>query len=90
VIATTKRERREAGRARRRALVRRLTPKERRRSWLLARRSSGERAFIAGAALGLLGLIWCLVDPLSLRIAFSLLLIVALPVLVTMAFDRKV
>jgi hypothetical protein len=51
--------------------------------------SPGTRAFIV-AMTRLLWLIWYLVGPLSLRIAFSLLLILLLPVFVTVTFDRKV
>jgi Flp pilus assembly protein TadB len=82
--------RREARRARRRALVRQLTPRRRRRAWLLGRRSPGQRALVIGLAIVGLWLIWYLVGPLSLRIAFSLMLVLVLPVLAVVTFDRRV
>jgi Flp pilus assembly protein TadB len=81
--------RRERRRTRRRELLRRLTPRRRRRAWLLGRRSPGQRALIIGLALAGLALIWYLVDPLALRIAFSLMLLLLLPVLAVVTFDRR-
>jgi Flp pilus assembly protein TadB len=80
----------ERRRARRRALLRRFTPRPRRRAWLLGRRSAGQRAAIAGVTVAVLWLIWYLVEPLALRVAFSLLLVLLVPVLVVVAFDRRV
>ncbi|MGE5831055.1 MAG: hypothetical protein ACM30G_22225 [Micromonosporaceae bacterium] len=77
-------------RARRRALLRRLAPPERRRAWLLGRRSPGQRAAAAGVALGLLALVWYLIDAWPTRIGLSLLVLLLLPVLVVVAFDRRV
>ena len=88
--ALAARVRREQRVARRRALLRRLTPKPGRRAWLLGRRNPGQRFALAVAAIGVLWLIWYLVDPLVLRIAFSLLFLLLLPVLAVMAFDRRV
>jgi Flp pilus assembly protein TadB len=82
--------RQEQRRARRRAWVKRVTPRPRRRAWLLGRRSPGQRAAMIGAGIAILWLIWYLVDPLVLRIAFSLLLLLLLPVLAVVAFDRRV
>jgi Flp pilus assembly protein TadB len=78
-------------RARRRALLRRVTPRspESRRAWLLARRSPGQRAFIAGVALGLLGIVWYLVEAWPMRIGFTLLVLLLLPVLAVVTFDRR-
>jgi hypothetical protein len=83
-------QRRIARRARRRALAARILPARGRRAWLLGRRNPGQRAAIAGLTIGVLWLLWYLVPPLSLRIAFTLLFILLLPVLVTLTFDRKV
>jgi Flp pilus assembly protein TadB len=88
--ALAARGRREQRVARRRALVRRLTPKPGRRAWLLGRRKPGQRFALGVVGIGALWLIWYLVDPLVLRIAFSLLLLLLLPVLAVMAFDRRV
>jgi hypothetical protein len=81
--------RRAARRARWRALLRRLSPPDRRRAWLLARRSPGQRALVAGVALGGLWMIWYLVDDWALRVAFTLLALLLLPVLVIVTFDRR-
>ncbi|HEX6873532.1 MAG TPA: hypothetical protein VF163_20735 [Micromonosporaceae bacterium] len=88
-LAEQRRQRLQARRAWRRALIRRVTPRSGRRAWLLARRSPGQRALIAGATVGALWSIWYLVDSWPLRIGFSLLLLLVLPVLVVMAFDRR-
>ena len=88
--ALAARARRQRRVARRRALMRRLTPKPGRRAWLLGRRHPGQRFALAVAGVGVLWLIWLLVDPLVLRIAFSLLFLLLLPVLAVMAFDRRV
>jgi hypothetical protein len=89
-VAETKRVRARLRRARRQAMLRRMTPKPRRRAWLLGRRSPGQRfAIVALAVVGLVA-IWYLVDPLVLRVAFSLLFLLLLPVLATVAFDRRV
>ena len=88
-MAQAKRQRLERRRARRRALVAKLTPARRHRAWLLGRRSPGQRAAIVGAAVGLLGVVWYLVEPWPLRIAFSILAMLLLPLLVVMTFDRR-
>ena len=88
-MAQARRQRLDRRRARRRALVARLTPLQRRRAWLLGRRSPGQRAAIVGAAIGLLGIVWYFVEPWPLRIAFSILAVLVLPLLVVMTFDRK-
>jgi len=90
--AETKRVRRAARSARRRALLRRVTPRvpDRRRAWLLPRRSPGQRAFIVGLGVGLVGIVWYLVDSWPVRIGFTLLVLLMLPVLVVMTFDRRV
>jgi Flp pilus assembly protein TadB len=88
-VAQAKRQRLEQRRVRRRALVRRLTPRQRRRAWLLGRRSPGQRAAIVGAAIGLLWIVWYFVEPWPLRIAFSILAVLVLPLLVVVTFDRR-
>jgi Flp pilus assembly protein TadB len=88
-VAQAKRQRLEHRRVRRRALVRRLTPRQRRRAWLLGRRSPGQRAAIVGVAIGLLWIVWYFVEPWPLRIAFSILAVLVLPLLVVVTFDRR-
>jgi hypothetical protein len=85
--ARLKRERRRAGR---RALLRRVTPRPGRRAWLLGRRSPAQRSAILGAGVAGLLAIWYFFEPLGLRIAFSLLFLLLLPVLAVIAFDRRV
>jgi Flp pilus assembly protein TadB len=89
-VAQAKRGRLELRRARRRALVRKLTPRRRRRAWLLGRRSPGQRAAIAGVAIGLLWMVWYFVEPWPLRIAFTILAVLVLPLLAVVTFDRRV
>ncbi|PZG01379.1 hypothetical protein [Micromonospora deserti] len=84
------RQRQLARRARRRALVRRMTPTWRRgRTGRLPRRSRGERAAIVLLTLAAMILIWSLVDDLALRIALSALLVLVLPAIVVIALDRR-
>ena len=80
-----------ARRQRRRALLRALTPRIRRRRTgrLLPRRARGERAVIGVGTIGLLLLVWLLVDPLALRLALTAVLLLALPALVVIAFGRR-
>ncbi len=89
-VAEAKRVRLARRRERRREVLRWLRPRVRRRAWLLARRSPGQRALIAGVAIGLLWMVWYLVDSWPLRIGFSLVLLLLLPVLVIVTFDRRV
>jgi Flp pilus assembly protein TadB len=88
-VAAAKRQRLDARRARRRSLMKRLTPRRRRTAWGLGRRSPGQRAAVAGVGIGLLLLVWYFVEPLSGRIALSLLILLALPVFAVISFDRK-
>ncbi|MEW2382088.1 hypothetical protein AB0873_08340 [Micromonospora sp. NPDC047707] len=84
------RERRLARRARRRALVRRLTPTVRRgRTGRLPRHSRGERAAIVVLTGAAILLIWSLVDDLALRLALVALLLLVLPAIVVIALDRR-
>ncbi|WP_162907006.1 hypothetical protein [Allorhizocola rhizosphaerae] len=83
---------RAAKRLRRRELWRRVTlQKLRQRSSgrLFARRSPGQRAFVGVLALLILVVIWSVVPSLALKVALSLLFMLALPVLVIVAFDRR-
>jgi Flp pilus assembly protein TadB len=88
--AEAKRLRVEQRRARRKALLRRLTPPDRRRARLLGRRSAGQRAAIVGIAIGLLWIVWYFVEAWPVRIGLSLLVVLTLPALVVMMFDRRV
>jgi hypothetical protein len=81
-----------AKRLRRKMFWRKVTLHEARRrssGRLFARRSRGERALIG--VVGLLGLIiiWTVVSPTALKVLLTLLLVLALPVLVIVAFDRR-
>ncbi len=81
--------RRERRRRQRAALLRRLRPAPRRLAWGLGRRSIGQRSVIVGAAVGLLFLVWYFVDSWPTRIGLSVLVLLAMPVLATVSFDRK-
>jgi Flp pilus assembly protein TadB len=90
--AQAKEARRQAWRRRRRTAWRKLTLHElRRRSSgsLLARRSRGQRAIIGIFALVALLVIWTAVHSTALSIALTVLLVLALPVLVIVAFDKR-
>jgi hypothetical protein len=63
--------------------------RQRRTGRLFARRSAGERALVAVAVVGVLFVIWKLVPSLALSVALTLLLLLSLPVLVIVAFDRR-
>lgn len=86
VAAEAKRLRRE----RRRVFWRRFRlPRRRRVAWGLGRRSTGQRAVTIGVGLGLVWVVWYLVDAWPLRIALWLLLVLVLPVFTVVTFDRK-
>ncbi|MEU8189752.1 hypothetical protein, partial [Micromonospora carbonacea] len=77
-------------RERRRAVVRRLTPRwPRRRSGRLARHSRGERAAIVGLTGVALVAIWSFVDDLALRVVLVVLLLLVLPAAVVIALGRR-
>lgn len=86
------RQRLVARRERRRALLRRLTPRlpRRRTGHLLARRSRGERAAIIVTSMVAVSAIWALVDDVALRLGLVVLLLLALPVVVVIALDRRI
>jgi Flp pilus assembly protein TadB len=82
--------RRVARRARRRAVVRRLTPTPRRgRTGRLRRHSRGERAAIVLLTGAAVAGIWSFVDDLALRLALVVLLLLVLPAVVVIALDRR-
>jgi hypothetical protein len=63
--------------------------RQRNRGSLLARRSRGQRAIIVVFALVALFVIWWGVHSTALSIALTVLLVLALPVLVIVAFDKR-
>ncbi|GAA5196728.1 hypothetical protein GCM10023322_66380 [Rugosimonospora acidiphila] len=85
------RERAATRRARRRALVRRVTPRlpDRRTGRLYPRRTRAQRAAIGLAALVAIALVWMYVEDLGARIALTALVIVALPAIIVLTFDRR-
>ena len=84
------RARKVARRLRRRQLVRILTPTlRRRRVGRIVRRSRADRAAIVGMTIIAAGAIWFLVRDPALRIVLGILLVLALPVAVVMAFGRR-
>jgi len=81
-----------AKRLRRRMFWRKVTLHEMRRrssGRLFARRSRGERALIGVIAVLTLVVIWAALPSLALKVMLSLLFLLALPVLVIVAFDRR-
>lgn len=80
-----------AGRQRRQALLRKLTPRLKggRTGRMFARRSRAERAGIAVAGAGALLLIWMLVDTIALKVGLTALLVLAMPALVVLTLDRR-
>jgi hypothetical protein len=89
-VARAKRARQVARRERRRAMLRRLTPRlPDRRVGRVGGRPWWQRTVIAIVAVSALAAIWTYVDTLALRIGLTLLVLVALPVFVVAAFDRR-
>jgi hypothetical protein len=76
-------------RERRADLIRRFRPTLGRGAWGLGRRSGGQRAALIGIALASLFAVWYFVESLPGRIALSLLILLALPVVAVVTFDRK-
>jgi fatty acid desaturase len=60
-----------------------------RSSGKIARRSRGERALIVVLALASLTLIWYFAPSVALAVALSVLLLLFLPVLVILMFDKR-
>ncbi|GIG90006.1 hypothetical protein [Plantactinospora endophytica] len=85
------RARRVARRQRRRALLRRITPRlpDRRTGRLFARRSRGERAAVVVLSVAAVTGIWLLVDELALRLGLIALLLLVLPAVVVIALGRR-
>jgi hypothetical protein len=83
---------RNAKRLRRKLFWRKVTlhdMRRRSRGRLFARRSRGERALIGVVGVLALIVIWTAVSSWALKVALSLLLVLVLPVLVIVAFDRR-
>ncbi len=87
--AEAKRQRAYHRRQRRADLMRRLRPRLGRGAWGLGRRSAGQRSALIGAAVAGLLAVWYFVESLPGRIALSLLILLALPVVAVITFDRK-
>jgi Flp pilus assembly protein TadB len=81
--------RRARRRERRQALLRRLTPKRRRSAWGLGRRSPAQRSLIVGIGVLLLLAVWFLVESLATRLGLTVLVLLLLPVVAVVSFDRK-
>jgi hypothetical protein len=88
-VAEAKRQRWEGRRARRAAILRRLRPRPRRWAWGLGRRSAGQRSALVGFAVVAMLAVWYFVDSWPGRIALGLLIILSLPVVAVVSFDRK-
>ena len=71
--------------------MRRLTPRMRRRRTgrLLVRRSRAQRASIAVLTVVVLGAVWLWVPSLALRTVLTAVLLLALPMFVVIALDRR-
>jgi len=69
----------------------RLTPRVRRRRTgrLLVRRSRAQRASIAVVSVAVLGAVWLWVPSLALRTVLTAVLLLALPMFVVIALDRR-
>ncbi|HEX4816763.1 MAG TPA: hypothetical protein VFV66_28820 [Nonomuraea sp.] len=86
-------EERQARRARRRALVARLVPRPvrvRRQGGLLARRHRAQNAVVGAAFLLVQALAWLLWGSLLASFAVLILSLLLMPVVVTLAFDRRI
>lgn len=82
------RARKDARRQRRRATVRRLTPRLG-RSGRLNRRSRRERAGIAVLPLAALAAVWLLVPDQPLRIVLTAMIVIAVPALVVLVLGKR-
>ncbi len=81
-----------AKRLRRRMFWRKVTlhgMRRRSNGRLFARRSRGERAVIGVVGVLTLVVIWTALPSLALKVMLSLLFLLALPVLIIVAFDRR-
>ena len=86
------RQRRAERRRRRRVAIKRIVPRlpDHRIGRLLPRRTRGQRAAIGGGVFVALLLVWLYADALSTKIALSILIAAATPVLVVLALDRRI
>jgi Flp pilus assembly protein TadB len=82
------RARKVARRQRRRAVVRRMTPKVG-SSGRLHRRSRGQRIGIAVVPLLAAVLVWLLVPDLALRIVLTAMIVIAVPALVVLVLGKR-
>ena len=87
-----KRQRRAERRRRRRVVLRRMVPRlpDRRTGRLFARRSRRQRGAITGGVFVALLLVWWYADTLSTKIALTIFIAAATPVLVVVALDRRI
>jgi Flp pilus assembly protein TadB len=81
--------RRERRRQRRAALLRRLKRRPRRLAWGFGRRSVGQRSLIVGVGVALLLAVFYFAESWGTRLGLGLLVLLGLPVLATVSFDRK-
>jgi hypothetical protein len=88
-VAEARRQRRERRRAWRASVLRRVRPRSRRWAWGLGRRPPSQRAALVGFALAALLAVWYFVESWPGRIALGLLVLLALPVVAVVTFDRK-
>jgi len=89
--ARAARERTAARRAKRCAMVGRLTPHrpDRRVGRLFPRRSRAERTFIVVIFAAAVFLVWVTVDDLATRIALTATLVIVAPAIVVLALGRR-
>jgi hypothetical protein len=84
----TARARKVARRQRRRAFVRRLTPRPA-RSGRLYRRSRGERLGIVLLPFVAIAAVWLLLPDLALRVVLTTVIVLAVPALVVVVLGRR-
>ncbi|MBT8224235.1 MAG: hypothetical protein HKP61_01845 [Dactylosporangium sp.] len=86
------RQRRLRRRHRLRTALRRWVPRlpDRRTGRMFARRTRGQRAAIGAGVVGALVLIWGYAGTLPTKLALSLLIAAATPVVVVLALDRRI
>jgi len=70
-------------------MLRKLRPRSRRWAWGLGRRSPGQRAALVGVAVAGLLAVWYFVGSWPVRIALGVLILLSLPVVAVVTFDRK-
>jgi Flp pilus assembly protein TadB len=90
--AAEKARARRARRVRRRAFLRRLRPslpRRRRTGRLPSGLTRAERGAIIAGTVTALGMVWLLVDGLSIRIALTALIVLFAPALFVLTLDRR-